>query len=322
MTNPQPTAQPTRRATLQGRVFIQGDIYALTGLHIGGAAGALEIGGVDSPIIRNPLNNQPYIPGSSLRGKMRSLAERLHGSEQNFAINRARGKEVFVHTCQSGGAPKSETPQGMSREEAAKLDEQKLAAWANAYRKRFRACPVCSVFGVTGDEPVPHPTALVVRDVYLSQASVKALEAAETDFPYTEIKWEATIDRVTSAATPRQIERVPAGAVFENFELVYNIYDAAGRDWFSEVLKAMQLLEEDYLGGLGSRGGGKIAFRIRNVYARTGEAYQSQSCELNPQPEPPAPQINPQPEPPGVRLTDALVAHVQQWVEQTFAQLR
>ena len=76
--------QTNRKVTLQGRVIIQGDIVAVTGLHIGGAAGALEIGGVDSPVIRNPLNNQPYIPGSSLRGKMRSLTERLHGSEQNF----------------------------------------------------------------------------------------------------------------------------------------------------------------------------------------------------------------------------------------------
>ncbi len=287
--------EQTRKVTLQGRVFIQGDIVALTGLHIGGAAGALEIGGVDSPVIRNPLNNQPYIPGSSLRGKMRSLSERLHGSEQHFPINRARGKEVFVHTCQAGAAP---------REDAA------FAGWKQAYAARFNACPVCSVFGVTGDEPVPHPTSLVVRDVYLSDRTVRALDAANTDFPYTEIKWEATIDRVTSAATPRQIERVPAGSVFEGFELIYNIYDAAGKAHFAEVLKAMQLLEEDYLGGLGSRGGGKIEFRISAIYARVGKAYERV----------PFTEINPQPEPPGIeaaRLTDDLVRSVQEWVERT-----
>ena len=63
---------------------------------------------------------------------------------------------------------------------------------------------------------------------------------------------------MTSAATPRQIERVPAGAVFEGFELAYSIYDAAGVSHFPVMLKALQLVEEDYLGGLRSRGGGKV----------------------------------------------------------------
>lgn len=106
-----------RSIVLQGRVFVQGNIKAVTGLHIGGAAGALEIGGVDSPVIRNPLNNQPYIPGSSLRGKMRSLTERLHGSVQNMRI----GKGVFVHVC---------------RQEK-RSDEE--------YHQLFNGCPVCSV---------------------------------------------------------------------------------------------------------------------------------------------------------------------------------
>ena len=186
-----------RKVTLQGRVIIVGDIVAVTGLHIGGAAGALEIGGVDSPVIRNPLNNQPYIPGSSVRGKMRSLTERLHGSEQNFQVGRTRGKEVYVHTCQ---ADKDHIPS----------DKAGYEQWQKGYQNDFRKCPVCSVFGVTGDEPVSHPTSLVVRDVFLSDKSVAALEKAQTDFPYTEIKWEATIDRVTSAATPAT-DRAGAG---------------------------------------------------------------------------------------------------------------
>ncbi len=290
--------EQSHKVKLYGRVFITGDIVAVTGLHIGGAAGALEIGGVDSPVIRNPLNNQPYIPGSSLRGKMRSLTERLHGSEQNFPINRQRGKEVFVHTCQAGKPPAA----------AGDKEETALKAWKAAYQQRFAECPVCSVFGVTGDEPVPHPTSLIVRDVFLSKASVADLEKAQTDFPYTEIKWEATIDRVTSAATPRQIERVPAGAVFEGFELAYGIYDPAGVRNFPVVLKALQLVEEDYLGGLGTRGGGKVVFQIKKIHARVGENNQRQIFELNPQPEPPC-----------IFVTDELLAQVTTWVEQTFA---
>ena len=86
------------------------------------------------------------------------------------------------------------------------------------------------------------------------------------------------------------------------------------------TLKALQLVEEDYLGGLGSRGGGKVAFHVKKVYARDGKEYRTDSFdELNPQPEPPSPEINPQPEPPGVRLTDAPVDQITNWVNKTFA---
>lgn len=227
--------------TLYGRVFLQGNVKAVTGLHIGGAAGALEIGGVDSPIIRDPLTNRPYIPGSSLRGKMRSLTEKKAGAELNFPISRIKGKEVRIHVCDDAAG--------------------------------YQACPVCPVFGVTGDSPASAPTRLIVRDVFLGEASAKALDQAQTDLPYTEVKWEATIDRITSAAVPRQIERVPAGAVFEGFEMVYSIYDPRDVERLATVIEAMQLLEDDYLGGLGSRGGGKIAFEGLKIYARNRADY-------------------------------------------------
>lgn len=254
-------AQPVQNAPVQllGRIFIRGNIRAVTGLHIGGAGGNLEIGGVDSPVIRNPLDNRPYIPGSSIRGKMRSLAERLYGKEQNFFINRARGREVKIHTCQAGKAPN---------------DNVAYTNWRSDYHQKFKACEICSIFGVTGDEPAPHPTSLIVRDAHLSAESVKRLNEINTDLPYTEIKWEATIDRVTSAATPRQIERVPADSLFTGFELVYNIYNSAGANRFTHALTALMLVEEDYLGGLGSRGGGKVRFELTEVAARKGTDYE------------------------------------------------
>ena len=58
--------------TLHGKLIVNGEIEAVTGLHIGGAAAGLDIGGIDNPIIRHPITRQPYIPGSSLRGKMRN----------------------------------------------------------------------------------------------------------------------------------------------------------------------------------------------------------------------------------------------------------
>ena len=54
---------------------ITGKIVVKTGLHIGAGNDKVEIGGMDNPIIRNPLTREPYIPGSSIKGKMRSLME-------------------------------------------------------------------------------------------------------------------------------------------------------------------------------------------------------------------------------------------------------
>ena len=73
---------------LQGKIFIRGEIETTTGLHIGGSAGELDIGGVDNPVIRNPLTREPYIPGSSLRGKMRSLLDRHLDRPLNKPIRR------------------------------------------------------------------------------------------------------------------------------------------------------------------------------------------------------------------------------------------
>ncbi|WP_010501820.1 type III-A CRISPR-associated RAMP protein Csm3 [Paenibacillus elgii] len=63
---------------LEKHIIIRGVIHCLSGLRIGGAKEQLEIGGVENNIIRHPLTKQPYIPGSSLKGKMRSLLEYKH----------------------------------------------------------------------------------------------------------------------------------------------------------------------------------------------------------------------------------------------------
>lgn len=58
---------------------ISGTLHCETGLHIGGSAEQIEIGGVDLPIIKHPVTGEPYIPGSSLKGKMRSQMEKKLG---------------------------------------------------------------------------------------------------------------------------------------------------------------------------------------------------------------------------------------------------
>ena len=60
-------------SNIDGRIFIK------TGLHIGGGTESIEIGGIDNPVIKEPMSGHPFIPGSSLKGKMRSLLEQKHG---------------------------------------------------------------------------------------------------------------------------------------------------------------------------------------------------------------------------------------------------
>ncbi len=234
-------AHNSSSVNLYGRIFITGYISAETGLHIGGAQSSLAIGGVDNVVIRDPMTNRPYIPGSSLRGKMRSLWEKKSGAVQNQKI----GQDVHIHVCE----------------------------YANDYAR----CPVCQIYGVPGQLEASSPTRLIVRDVFMSDESAqKLIELGQTDLPYTEVKWEAAIDRVTSAATPRQMERVPAGVIFSNFEMIFSVYEHPGDlDRFPDVLESMQLLEDDYLGGQGSRGSGKIIFQQVMVWARSRVDYRT-----------------------------------------------
>lgn len=62
--------------------IIKGTILLETGLHIGAGKDEIEIGGVDSPVIKDPRTNLPIIPGSSIKGKIRSLLELKTGRSQ------------------------------------------------------------------------------------------------------------------------------------------------------------------------------------------------------------------------------------------------
>lgn len=237
----------TKTIQLKGRVFFSFDIQALTGMQIGGTETGIEIGGVDKTVIRDPLTNRPYIPGSSLKGKMRSLLEKYKGLKQNQPINQG-----FIHSC------------GADRESNGKAE--------------YRSCDVCQVFGVPGDRDFSTPTRIVVRDLFLSKDSAAALEkSGRTDLPYTEVKTEVSIDRVTSAANPRQMERVPAGTVFSDGEIVFSIYAGDDCDPLEDIrrlktlVEGFQLLEDDYLGGLGSRGSGKVRLGKMRLAVRAGE---------------------------------------------------
>lgn len=203
---------------------ITGKILLLSGLHIGAGKDSVEIGGLDNPIIKNPLTNAPYIPGSSLKGKMRSLLEmRLLGEKEFPAM---KSSMLKGNPCQCG------------------------------------ECPVCKIFGVSGSaskslENQPGPTRLLVRDALLDEECQKLFE--DNELPM-EIKYENSINRCTGVANPRPLERVPAGAKFD-LNLSLRVYEG---DDFKKNLKyvygALKLLELDALGGGGSRGNGEVRF--------------------------------------------------------------
>ncbi|RKY29873.1 MAG: type III-A CRISPR-associated RAMP protein Csm3 [Candidatus Omnitrophota bacterium] len=195
-------------------VKITGKIRVKTGLKISAGKDNVSIGGLDNMVIKNPKDRLPYIPGSSIKGKMRFLLEWAEGKVE---------KDGSPHNC-------------------GEVD-----------------CPVCSVFGSTkynAGEDI-RPTRLIVRDAFLS-------EGQDTD-NLLEAKTENYIDRITGkAGSPRTLERVIPGVEFD-FECILRIFPGDNEEGKKKiVLKALALLQRDYLGGSGSRGYGKIAFVSNN----------------------------------------------------------
>jgi CRISPR-associated protein Csm3 len=214
------------------KIFIEGKIMAETGLHIGGSDIGMAVGGTDNVIIRCALRNkQPYIPGSSLKGKMRSLFEKTNNDKFT-----KQSSKIQNGPCQD---PKSDS--GI-------------------------------LFGVAAEKDGT-PSRIIVRDGYLSDP--KDLEKAKTDMPYSEIKTETVIDRVTSAANPRQIERVPAGVEFE-LKIVLNVFEEDNEQkLIGNLFKSLNLVQDDYIGGYGSRGSGQVKFVVNKLLEKTRETYEN-----------------------------------------------
>ncbi len=230
---------------LETRV-ITGRIRVLTGLHIGAGKDAIEIGGVDSPVVKNPYTEEPYIPGSSLKGKLRCLME--------WATGRVKS---------DGGTWDG----GQERDPA-----------------RLASDPVLRIFGTTNKGWQAGPTRLIVRDCALEENWRK--DIVERGLPFTEEKFENNINRIQGKAGTgiRKTERVPAGAIFD-MTMIYRIFDTGdgGKQdgaCFQELLKAMRLLQNDALGGSGSRGYGRIKFESLRVDGNDlQEAFEASSTD-------------------------------------------
>ncbi len=246
---------------LIGKLFITGEILLKTGLHIGGSTEGLDIGGVDIPIVRD-VNDIPFIPGSSLKGKMRSLLEWKEG-KFSITIKLKDGKSI----------PFTSIPDFWKK--YIELKENNKVDRVSGNPCKCGECDVCRLFGVSAQDSSLTPSRLIARDAFLDiekfRETFKESEVLERE--YGEVKFENTIDRITSSANPRQIERVPAGAVF-NFMFVLNLYgDKYDKTTLQELLSGMKLLEDDYLGGSGTRGYGQIKFQNISIKLRDKDYY-------------------------------------------------
>lgn len=229
---------------------LTGQIELVSGLHIGSGNTEMHIGGTDNPIIKNPVNSQPYIPGSSLKGKMRSLLEWELG-----VIGVTDGKPLgFGHVDKLGAADQ---------------------AAAKRLLKLFGGAPEGGDKHQTLVEEIG-PTRLAFWDAPLCHEWVDDMR--NRSLPLTETKMENMIDRIRGVAEhPRNTERVPAGARFE-FALTIRVHD--NEDLLADVYRGIRLVEYTGLGGSGSRGYGKLRFTdlkldgapVQDDYARAAPA--------------------------------------------------
>lgn len=244
---------------LKGKIIIKGTLTTVTGLHIGGEKSSLAIGGIDNNVIKS-AKGVPYIPGSSLKGKLRSLLAQKEGS-------------LFFSEKDKEKALKSlDTDQKKSMESR----YENLEGGKNYTDEDHDY--IMELFGFSGDneknkDRVGH-TQLLVRDAYWKKEN-----QGEWLDKFTHSKMENVINRRTGTAEhPREIERVPSGAEFA-FELVYNIYQENDFKKHLEcIVLALELLEDDYIGGLGSRGYGQVKVTIKEedliLKEIVGDAYE------------------------------------------------
>lgn len=197
---------------MYGKIVIRCDLVVKTGMHIGGSNAFSAIGAVDSPVIRDAMTGRPIVPGSSLKGKLRSLLAKSYAED----ITKL---------------PKPDEDQPEIRRLFGSANPPKRA------RAQFADCFV---------------------------SNFEAMKAVGL----TEVKSENVIDRISSQAMPRQIERVNPGTVF-GMNIVYDVEDEQQVvEDMTLLAKGMRLLQLDYLGGHGTRGSGRVSlqnFRLEAV---------------------------------------------------------
>lgn len=210
---------------------IKGKIILKSGLHIGAGDTEMHIGGTDNPVIKHPHTQQPYIPGSSLKGKVRSLLEMESG-----LMGVTKGEPVRVKTLN-----------GLNAVQKSKCEK------------------LLKIFGSSGADSDETAYMLGPTRVSFADCSLNAdwrEKAKKNRWDYFEVKSENSINRIEGTArNPRFTERVVEGAEFD-FAVTLKLLGENETDLFDYLLDGLKLLELDALGGSGSRGYGRIQFKF------------------------------------------------------------
>jgi CRISPR-associated protein Csm3 len=215
----------------------------------------LEIGGADNPVVKDAFGI-PYIPGSSLRGRLRSLLEQALGlavPSELIYLSKRKGQEVRIH--------QSDRPD----------DDICLLFGRNS--GRFE-----KVVGDAIEGAAATPARLTVYDAPLVVDSITPQMRENLDDELTEVKSENAVDRITAQANPRTLERVPSGARFR-FRMVLDVLCEEDKPLLARVAESLRLLEDDALGGSGSRGSGRIAITGLKLDWRSKDYYAKGSNE-------------------------------------------
>ena len=240
---------------LIGKLILEGQMHCETGLHIGAGKGSLEIGGADNPVVKDSFG-RPYVPGSSLRGRLRSLLEQTMGlavPAELVYMSKRRGQEVRIH--------QSDRPD----------DEICLLFGRNPGR-------MDRVAGEPLESSHSSPARLTVCDAPLDPDSLTQQMRENLDDELTEVKSENAIDRITSQANPRTLERVPAGARFK-VRLIVDVLCEEDKILPARLVEGLRLLEDDSLGGGGSRGSGRVRFAGLRLLWRGRRFYSEGASE-------------------------------------------
>jgi CRISPR-associated protein Csm3 len=241
---------------LIGKLLLDGEMVCETGLHIGAGKGSLDLGGADNPVVKDAFG-RPYVPGSSLRGRIRSLLEQAAGlvsPADLIYLSRRRGMEVRIHQSDEPG------------------DEIGLLFGRNPGR-------MDRVSGDAQEARHASPARLTAYDAPLELDSITPQMRENLDDELTEVKSENAIDRITAQSNARTLERVPAGARFK-VRFVIDILCAEDRELVATFLQGLRLLEDDALGGGGSRGSGRVLFSNWKLSWRNKAYYAAGQSEV------------------------------------------
>ena len=125
------------------KIEITSELEVLTGMHIGGTNEFAAIGAIDSPVVRDVISRLPMIPGSTLKGKMRTLMSRQY-SENYMPVEVKNDPEIVQRLF--GSADKKEYRNArlqFSDSLLSNIDEVKI---------KFNNVEVNNVFGDVADD--------------------------------------------------------------------------------------------------------------------------------------------------------------------------